>query len=93
MSQNKGKRDIVGGIVYIILGLAFLGVGVLGVTYRMDPENATRPFLTENNKVTYTKHQAGNAMIPIGLASGLGLIGFGAFRMKPQEEEDGGDDE
>lgn len=76
------KVNTLSGGVYTLLGLAFMFMGLVGVTYLLDPANIERPFIWDPSGVILTHYQAGLLMVALGVVAGTGLTAFGNHRFK-----------
>lgn len=76
------KVNTLSGGVYTLLGLAFMVMGLIGVSYLLDPANIARPFIWDPNGVILTQYQAGLLMMTLGVVVGTGLTVFGNHRFK-----------
>ncbi len=74
------KGDMAGGILYIIVGVLFLGLGGLGISlWQQGQINPDRPIL---KNPTVTMKTASYALIPVGFLGGLGIAGYGVVRLR-----------
>lgn len=74
------KGDLVGGILYIVVGILFVGFGVLGINlWQQGAEHPERPIW---EKPSISMKSASMVIMPVGFLGGLGLVGFGVVRLR-----------
>jgi hypothetical protein len=73
------------GLLAIVLGIALMGVGSLGVLYRTNPMADQAKFIQKPNGMTLA--EASNYMIPGGFLGGVAAFGLAVFSLRRRSDD------